>query len=99
MDHIHTLKQRFNYIMEALASLNWRAAVRSYDTTRLVSNEHLETLLEAGNLAPSSMGLQPFKIVVVSNKALQEKLVPASYNQQHVAEASHILVFVLEINN
>jgi nitroreductase/dihydropteridine reductase len=53
-------------------------------------------LLEAGNLTATSMGLQPFKIVVVSNSDLQKKLVPLSYNQGHVAEASHLLVFAID---
>ena len=84
--------------MEVLESLKWRAAVRKYDTNRKVSNADLEALLEAGNLTPTSMGLQPFKIMVVRNAELQQKLVPISYNQQHVAEASHILVFAIETN-
>lgn len=84
--------------MSLLDALQWRAAVRKYDQTKKVSNEDLEKLLEAGNLTATSMGLQPFKIVVVNDKALQEQLVPASYNQQHVAEASHILVFAVHTN-
>ncbi|UTW61754.1 NAD(P)H-dependent oxidoreductase [bacterium SCSIO 12741] len=77
-------------------SLKWRAAVRKYDTSKKVSAEDLELLLEAGNLTATSMGLQPFKIVVVSDPELQRNLVPESYNQQHVADASHILVFAVE---
>lgn len=84
--------------MNILESLKWRAAVRKYDTAKKVSEQDLETLLEAGNLAATSMGLQPFKIVVVSNDELQEQLVPMSYNQQHVADASHVLVFAIETN-
>lgn len=82
--------------MDVIESLKWRAAVRKYDTTKKVSQQDLETLLEAGNLTATSMGLQPFKIVVVSNDTLKKQLVPMSYNQQHVAEASHVLVFSIE---
>lgn len=82
--------------MKVLEPLKWRAAVRNFDTSRIVSEEQLETLLEAGNLTATSMGLQPFKIIVVSNKELRKNLVPLSYNQQHVADASHVLVFAIE---
>ncbi|MCT4622426.1 MAG: NAD(P)H-dependent oxidoreductase [Schleiferiaceae bacterium] len=82
--------------MEVLESLKWRAAVRNFDTNKTVSKENVESLLEAGNLTATSMGLQPFKIVVVQNKELQKSLVPLSYNQQQVADASHILVFAIE---
>ena len=82
--------------MEVLTPLKWRAAVRKFDISKEVTDEQLETLLQAGNLTATSMGLQPFKIVVVKNKALQKELVPLSYNQAHVADASHILVFAIE---
>jgi len=82
--------------MSILESLKWRAAVRKFDVMKKVSDQDLETLLEAGNLTATSMGLQPFKIGVVSNADLLAKLVPLSYNQGHVAEASHLLVFAIE---
>jgi len=82
--------------MEILDSLKWRAAVRKYDTAKKVEKDKLEKLLEAGNLTPTSMGIQPFKIVVVENKEIQEKLVEFSYHQQQVAEASQLLVFAIE---
>ncbi len=82
--------------MDVIDSLKWRASVRKYDTAKKVTEADLDTLLEAGNLAPTSMGLQPFKMVVVSNDELKAQLVPMSYNQMHVAEASHILIFAVE---
>ena len=84
--------------MNIIESLKWRAAVRNYDTAKKVNKQDLEILLEAGNLTATSMGLQPFKIVVVSNEELKKQLVPISYNQRHVAEASHVLIFAIETN-
>lgn len=84
--------------MSVVESLKWRASVRKYDVHKKVSDQDLEALLEAGNLTASSMGLQPFKIVVVSNPELKEQLVPLSYGQQQVGEASHVLVFAIETN-
>ena len=84
--------------MNVIESLKWRASVRKYDTSKKVNEQDLEKLLEAGNLTATSMGLQPFKIVVVSNDELKKQMVPMSYNQQQVAEASHVLVFAIETN-
>lgn len=82
--------------MEALEALKWRASVRNFESTKKVSDEDLATLLEAGNLAATSGGLQPFKIVVVSNEELKKQLVPLSYNQEQVGTASHVLIFATE---
>ncbi len=83
-------------IMNLLESLKWRSAIKKFDTSKKVSQEDIETLLTVGNLAPTSGGLQPFKIIVVSNDDLKKKLVAASYQQPQVADASHLLVFAIE---
>lgn len=81
-----------------MESLKWRSAVRNFDLAKKVSKNDLESLLEAGNLTATSMGLQPFKIVVVDNEELQKQMVSLSYNQQQVADASHILIFAIDTN-
>lgn len=82
--------------MTLTESLKWRKAIRKFDTSKKVTQTDLELLLEAGNLAPTSGGLQPFKIVVVSNEELQNKMLPLSYNQAQVKDASHVLVFAVD---
>ncbi len=74
-------------------SLNWRYAVKEFDTNKKVSNEDLNTLLEAINLTPTSIGLQMYKVVVVESQDLKEKLKEASYNQAQLTTCSHVLVF------
>jgi len=56
----------------------------------------LQTLKEAFNLTATSYGLQPIKMVVVKDKALRTKLVPYSYGQQQVVDASHLLVICIQ---
>jgi len=82
--------------MNAIESLNWRAAIKQFDTSKQVSEEDLNVLLEAGNLAATSGGMQPFKIVVVSNPAKKAKLQEAAYGQKQLGDASHVLVFAIE---
>ena len=78
--------------MDILASLRWRYATKKFDATKMLSDEQVTAILDAGNLAPTSYGLQPFKFVVIQEKTLQEKLITSSYGQRQVADASHVII-------
>ncbi|MEJ5106727.1 MULTISPECIES: NAD(P)H-dependent oxidoreductase [Chryseobacterium] len=78
--------------MSLQQTLNWRSATKGYNG-KPIENEKLEQILEAIRLAPSSSGLQPFKVLVIKNRELREKLQPISFNQDQIVRASHILVF------
>ena len=71
----------------------WRYATKKFDATKKVSEEDLETLIEATRLSASSYGLQPYHILVISNQETKEQLKPASWNQSQITDASHIIVF------
>ena len=73
--------------------LNWRYATKSFDTSKKLNDVQLATLLNAIQLAPSSYGLQPYQIIVVSNQEVKEVLKGAAYGQPQLAQASHVLVF------
>ena len=79
--------------MTLLESLHWRHAAKAYDSPKKVSQEHLDKIVEAARLAPTSSGLQPFRVVVVKNSELREKMVPGSLNPDCMRECSHVLVF------
>ncbi len=78
--------------MELIESLNWRYAVKRM-TGEKVPAEKVNHILEAARLSASSVGLQPYKVIVVENEALKKQLQPAAYNQPQIVEASHLLVF------
>ena len=44
-------------------------------------------------LAPSSIGLSPWKFVVVTSPAVKQALTPRSYGQPQVRDCSHLVVF------
>ena len=79
--------------MEIIDALKWRYATKRFDPTRKVSGEDLRKLMEAVNLTATSFGLQPFRVVVVSDPEMKEKLREASYNQPQLTESSHTFVF------
>lgn len=71
----------------------WRYATKKFDPSKKVSDQDLETLLEATRLSASSYGLQPYHIFVISDQETKEKLKPASWNQSQITDASHVIVF------
>lgn len=77
---------------QIVKALEWRYAVQSFDAARKVSESDLKTILESGRLAPSSIGTEPWKFIVVVNPELREKIKAASYGQTKVTEASHLIV-------
>ena len=81
--------------MNILESLNWRYATKKFDANRTLTDDQVNQILEAGNLAASSYGLQPYKMLVIKNQELQDKLVPHSYKQNQVADASHVIVIAV----
>lgn len=76
-----------------LERLNWRYAAKSFDPARPVSESDVEKILEAVRLAPTSFGLQPFHVDVVTDPALKDALCKAGWNQKQFSSASHILAF------
>jgi nitroreductase len=85
--------------MENITSkLNWRYGVKRYDALKKVSPNDIKKLKDAIRLAPSSFGLQPFKVLFIEDADLRNNLSIASYHQPQVTEASCIVVFAIEKN-
>ncbi len=78
-----------NYI----ETLNWRYATKKFDTSKKVSEEEIEKLLEAIQLSASSYGLQPYEIFVIKNAEIRNKLQSAAFDQPQITDSSHLLVF------
>tara|TARA_R110000765_G_scaffold76241_2_gene149305 strand:+ start:7343 stop:7975 length:633 start_codon:yes stop_codon:yes gene_type:complete len=72
--------------------LNWRYATKKFDSSKKVSEEDLETLLEAARLTASSYGLQPYEIYVIEDTNVRQKLRKASYDQPQITDASYLIV-------
>jgi nitroreductase len=81
---------------DAVAALNWRYAVKKFDPTRKIPAGTWAALEQSLVLSPSSYGLQPWKFVVVETPAVREQLLPHSWNQRQVVDASHLVVFAVK---
>lgn len=78
--------------MSFLSNLTWRYATKKFDTSKKVSSENLEKILEAIRMTPTSYGLQAYHFYVVSNPEMLAKLQAAAFNQPQVGTASHLIV-------
>lgn len=76
-----------------LDNLNWRYAVKKYDPEQTVPEDRVEQILEAIRLAPTSSGLQPFEVQVITNPGLRAQIRATAFDQAQVTDASHLLVF------
>ncbi|WP_094461821.1 NAD(P)H-dependent oxidoreductase [Pannonibacter phragmitetus] len=76
-----------------IEKLNWRYATKKMDPSKTVSEDKVERILEAARLAPTSSGLQPFEVIVVTNPEVRAKIQEIAWNQAQVTEGSHLLVF------
>lgn len=76
-----------------IEKLNWRYATKKMDPSKTVAQDKVERILEAARLAPTSSGLQPFEIIVVTNPEVRAKIQEIAWNQAQVTEGSHLLVF------
>lgn len=83
--------------MDLIEKLNWRYAVKKFDTKQL-DEEVVNQIIEAGLLTATSYGLQSYKIIVVKNQEIREKLVEHSWGQNQVKDASHLLVLANQKN-
>ena len=77
--------------MNLIDTLNWRYAVKRM-TSEKVSDEKVNEILEAINLTATSAGMQPFRVLTITNPDIKQKLQAASFNPQ-ISESSHLLVF------
>lgn len=81
-----------------LENQNWRYATKKFDANKKVSAQDIAVLKEAIRLSASSYGLQPYKVLIIDNPELREKLKAVAWNQSQITEASHLIVFANIIN-
>jgi nitroreductase len=79
--------------MDLIQRLEWRYATKKMNPEKTVPQDKVERILEAIRLAPTSSGLQPFEVIVITNGELREKIKPIAWGQGQVVDCSHLLVF------
>ncbi len=78
-----------------LAALRWRYATKRFDPTRSIPAETWSALEESLVLTPSSLGLQPWRFLIVTDPERKEALSAASYKQTQPRDCSHFVVMAV----
>jgi len=79
--------------MSLIDKLQWRYATKKMDSSKAVPQEKLDKILEAIRLTASSSGLQPYEVIVITNKEIRQKIRAIANDQSQVTDCSHLLVF------
>lgn len=78
--------------MKSIENLEWRYATKKFDSEKQLTQEQLETLVQAFNLTATSYGLQPCRLIVVKDQDVKNAMVEKAYGQRQVADASAVLI-------
>jgi nitroreductase len=81
---------------DVMAQLRWRYACKKFDAAKKIDAATWSQLEDALVLSPSSYGLQPWKFFNVVDPAVREKLLPFTWGQKQVVDASHLVVFAVK---
>jgi nitroreductase len=81
---------------QLLQALQWRYATKVFDATKKIPEDIWQSLKQALVLTPTSYGLQPYRFLVIDNPAKRAALLPHSWNQKQVVDASHFIVFAAQ---
>lgn len=80
--------------MSFLSNLEWRRAIKHFvPPTESHPAPDISGILLAARSAPSSFGLQPYKILVVTDPETKALLSPVCFHQPQITECSHLLIF------
>lgn len=78
-----------NALLEAMCFAH---ACKVFDENKKIPREQLLEILEAGRLTPSSFGLEPTRMLVISNQELKEAMMPFCWNQKQFSTSSEVVV-------
>jgi len=78
--------------MDYIELLNKRYATKAMNGS-VVPQDKIDNILEAVRLTPTSSGLQPFEVFVITDEAVKAKIREIAWNQSQVTDCSHLLVF------
>ncbi len=81
--------------MTLIEKLQKRYATKKFDPAKKVSEDKIERILKAANLSASSIGIQPYKFILVRDENKRKALLEHSFDQAQVVDASHLLVIAI----
>ena len=74
-----------------------RHSVRHFDWVREVTNEQIEKLIEAAQMAPSAGNSQDWEFIVIKEPEIKRQLVKAASNQTFIAEEPVVIIACINL--
>ena len=72
-----------------------RYATKKFDPTRRISDEDWAALVEVGRLAPSSLGFEPWKLLLLNNEGMKQDLKSMAWGAVSMLDgASHFVIYL-----
>lgn len=84
--------------MSSIEKLKWRYATKKFDSSKKLTDSQLDILKNTFNLTATSYGLQPLKLIVLTNQKIKNSLLEHSFNQAQVVDCSHLLIICIKTN-
>lgn len=78
---------------------NFRHATKRFDGSKKIEDSDFDTILESGRLSPSSLGLEPWRFLVIQDESLRQKLKEISMGAQGQLETASHFVLILSRKN
>ncbi|MBS3197251.1 NAD(P)H-dependent oxidoreductase [Turicibacter bilis] len=80
---------------QILDILNFRHACKEFDSSKKISDSDFEIILKGGQLSPSSMGIEPWKFLVIQNQSLRKELATVSWGgKKQIPSCSHLVILL-----
>ncbi len=80
---------------EIIKAYQFRHATKEFDSNRKISDDDFDFILETARLSPSSMGLEPWKFLIIKNDELKQKLAQVAWGAvKQLPTASHFVVIL-----
>ncbi|MBV1759188.1 MAG: NAD(P)H-dependent oxidoreductase [Dethiosulfatibacter sp.] len=80
---------------EIIKAYQFRHATKEFDPNRKISDDDFDFILETARLSPSSMGLEPWKFLIIKNDELKQKLAQVTWGAvKQLPTASHFVVIL-----
>jgi nitroreductase len=83
--------------MHVNEAIKLRRSIKHYDPKHVMTKEEIHTLLSNAVLSPTAFNIQNWRFVVVTDKALRQKIREVSWGQAQVEEASLLIVLVADL--
>ena len=84
--------------MDILDAIKERRSINFFDPEKTVSDEKINELISLANLAPSTLNLQPWEVIVVNDPERKKVLRKCAFDQPKVTEASATLIIIANPN-